>query len=218
LSADEIDFEVQDYVSDYFRDIKEVVKFQERQIENNELELESPVDYVRLFPFLSQTIQTISRNDQAVLLGVLKTIFDEVTELHALYLKFVKEHNQKTALKRESMITHMTLKGILSENDKNDKDIMKHLASTFKKYFEEEYKEYGNKLRNIIQIKAYYIDKTFWSNARKNVHISDYFDKVSNMKKLNLKSYIQYYLKRASKQTLKDPLWTDFLITTYKQL
>jgi flagellar biosynthesis chaperone FliJ len=162
----DIEHKVEIYLLGYFQDLKKVIKFQEDQFKEHKIELDSHIDYTKLFPFIKTAIDSVAKNDKTITVGIFKSLYQETQDFVNLYNQFVKEHHGKTKQLNQKMIT----------------------------------------------------DKVFWSNARRSPLIQDFFDKMGIEGKINLKSYMAYYLKRIKISNMKDPTWNEFLKQTLVML
>jgi hypothetical protein len=214
----DIDYEINKYLNDYFKDLNKLIKFHESKIIENKLDMDSPIDYVKLYPFINNTISTLAKNDKGITLGVFRTLHSETTELIKLYQQFVKEHNGKVKQHNQKMLSYFEIHHIIPEEDLKSESVLNVIFATFKKSFEIMYKNTHIRFRKIVQVKSYYTDKLFWSNARKSPIIKDFFERLGLTGKLNLKLYLAYYIKRVKTTSIKDPAWQEFLIQTFKML
>jgi hypothetical protein len=214
----DIEHKVEIYLLGYFQDLKKVIKFQEDQFKEYKIELDSHIDYTKLFPFIKTAIDSVAKNDKTITVGIFKSLYQETQDFVNLYNQFVKEHHGKTKQLNQKMITELLEENIVTQNDISSEQFQKIIYAKFKKHFEIQYKEVLQRFQKIVKMKCYYTDKVFWSNARRSPLIQDFFDKMGIEGKINLKSYMAYYLKRIKISNMKDPTWNEFLKQTLVML
>jgi hypothetical protein len=217
-SEADIEHKVEMYLKDYFKDLFIIIKFQEEQVLEHKIELDTLVDYIKLFPFIKSAIDTVSKNDKTVTVGVFKKLYAESDDFVSLYNQFVKEHHGKTKQLNQKMITDLLDEGLITANDVSNEQFQKIIYAKYKKHFEKEYKSVLQRFKKVVQTKCYYTDKVFWSNARRSPLVEEFFERIGIEGKINLKSYMTHYLTKIKITSMKDPTWNDFLHKTLKML
>jgi hypothetical protein len=213
-----IDEEINSYLSNLFQDVNRLIKFNENYIKENKLEIETDIEYGKLFPLLDSVYDRFGNADLGFKTFMLKSIKEEIDALKKIQTKHKSIYHKKEVEYSEKFILFLKEHIQNIEINLKDKDFKIVLVNKFKYVFSKAISQQQNSILNLINIKCYYFDKLIWMNVNRSKRIKDSYPDLEKFKKINLKVYLEYYLSKINVFSMKDPVWKDFLEETLEKL
>jgi hypothetical protein len=205
---------IEKYFNILFKDVIELIAFHKKEIIDNKQEIETEINYLKLYPFTENTIMSFSRLDIKIKTELLQKLTEDIAGMRTVYINYIKRYKSKDSFYLEKFIEYVKKRNLpIKEYLENEKFSLM-VSSKFDTMFEKLYFDQKYDLEYIINNKGFYLDKLLWSEVNKSERIKEQYRELAEYKKLNLKIYLKFYLSKVNVFSSKDPGWKDFLEDT----
>jgi hypothetical protein len=205
------------YIEDYFRDLNELITFESQEILEHNMQVDTNVNYIKLFRLIENVINTLSYIDRKIKDSIFLTYYEQTKAILEVYHNFNKIEKSKHNIEYRDFLLFLKKESKYDESIKYEDT--PDLRDEFDYQFTNKYAEVKIELRSILNLKCFYIDKRLWANAKNSTAIIEHFKNLNISKKnINLKTYLRIYLKKIPLTGLKDDSWHTFLLKTLKEL
>jgi len=217
---------VDNFLDDYFTDVRAVIDFNNRFFKKNGFEFKTEIDYIRLDRFVSVAYHTILANNPKIIDTLIQKFYKDLVSLNDFYLDFTKKITEVEQVYKfqflpyyrgiESIARRLSRSKMDFTLKENVKKLDEYLQKQFVEEFEKFFKVYKNNLRNIINTKHYYFDHLLWHEAKKSHTMREFFkksigDDIDIEATLSTKTFIKQYLKSIDDTNTRDEEWHDYL-------
>lgn len=222
-SVFDIQEKIGSFLEEFFKDEEEVLRFNINFIEDNGLEYNNKIDFMRLNRFISSAYRTIQGADSSVVGPLEQKFYKDLAFLTNFYKQFLLKKKEVSSVFKFQFLPFCgginELVTLAQDESLDNPDAIGEFEKYLRLQFEHEFLHFHDRLnddlRVIINTKTYYFDRLMWYEAKKSPAVIDFFKRINQKEgsnaELSTKTFILQYLKTVDITHAKDGAWHDYL-------